>query len=91
VTYEQFTNADKKGIVMVSDWFNSFLGEIDAKYFPNVKYYRDDENDTKVHYAAELFNNGVITYATFVKRLAKACNDTHENIHSILFKYISSY
>lgn len=73
---------------IVDDFFNKAAKEIDAKYFPEVKYYRDDKNDEAVHYTLELFNNGCLTYVKLISRLAKSCHDTQENIMNIVDKYI---
>jgi hypothetical protein len=73
------------------DFFNKVAKEIDTNYFPLVKYYRDDENCTKVHYTLELFNNGCLTYRQLIGRLSKSCNDTTEKIHSIVSKYVISF
>jgi hypothetical protein len=74
-----------------TDFFNKVATEIDKTYFPNVKYYRDDENCTKVHYSLELFNNGCLTYRQLIGRLAKSCNETTENIHKIVENYVVSF
>ena len=76
---------------IVSDFFNKLCGELGKKYFPDVKYYRDNDNATKVHYAAELFNNGCLTYPKLIQRLSVACGDTKENIHNIVSKHIESF
>ena len=51
---------------LVKDFFNKLAVELDKIYFPEVKYYRDNEDCTKVHYAIELFNNGCLTYDDFI-------------------------
>jgi hypothetical protein len=76
---------------LVDDFFNKLAKELDQKYFPTVKYYRDDANDTKMHYAIELFNNGALTYPKLIDRLSKACKDTKENIHKIASKYVKDF
>ncbi len=81
----------KKPIKIVSDFFNKVAKDLDGKYFPNVKYYRDDKNCTDVHYALELFNNGVLGYDNLIKKLSKSCGDTKQNIHSIVNKYIQDF
>lgn len=72
----------------VEGFFNKLAQEIDKKYFPNVKYYRDDKNDAAVHYAVELFNNGCLTYEKLIKKLCRHCNDTEENIKPIVDQFI---
>ena len=76
---------------LVNDFFNNAAKAIDSKYFPNVKYYRDDENCTKVHYALELFNNGVLGYSVLITRLAKACNATKKDIHAIISTFVEDF
>lgn len=73
------------------DFFNSIAADIRAKYFADVKYYRDSEDCVKATYAMELFNNGCLTYRKLIGRLAKACKDTTANIHAIVSKYVVSF
>lgn len=80
-----------KPIRIVSDFFNKVCGEIDAKYYPNVKYYMDNKNTAKIHRTVELFNNGCLGYATLIERLANSCNDTNANIHEIVSKHIEDF
>ena len=54
----------------VDDFFNKLAKHIDDIYFPTVKYYHDDKNCAKVHYAIELFNNSCLTYNKLIDRLA---------------------
>jgi hypothetical protein len=76
---------------LVSDFFNKLTSEIDKKYFPDVKYYRDKKETTEIHYAVELFNNGCFTYERLINRLSKSCNETKEIIHTIVSKYIEDF
>lgn len=78
-------------ISMTDDFFNKVVTEIDETYFPEIKYYRDNNNCAKVHYTVELFNNGCLTYRQLVGRVAKSCNDTTENLHRMIEKYIVSF
>lgn len=80
-----------KGIQLVPDFFIKAAQEIDKKYFPELKYYRDDDNCAAVHYALECFSNGVYGYHVLIYKLSKACNDTPENIHSIISTHIQDY
>lgn len=73
------------------EFFNKLTKELDTTYFPNVKYYRDNKNTTKIHYAAECFNNGVLTYTKLIDKISAACKDTKENIHKIVSKYIADF
>jgi hypothetical protein len=75
----------------VQDFFNKVAMEINITYFPTVKYYRDDDNCAKAHYNIELFNNGCITYRQLIGRLAKNCNATTKEIHTIVEKYVISF
>lgn len=79
-TIKNFTRCD--------DFFNKLVRELDKKYYPHVAYYRDNENTTKIHYAVELFNNGVTSLNKLVKTLSKACADTQENVYQIVLKYL---
>lgn len=78
-------------IILVEDFFNKTAQEIDKTYFPHLKYYRDDQNDADVHYALECFNNGGHSYDLLIQKLAKSCNDSKENIHAIVSKYIKDF
>lgn len=80
-----------KTIQLVPDFFNKAAQEIDKKYFPELKYYRDNDTCAAVHYALECFSNGVINYTLLIKQLAKACNDSKENIHSLISKHIQDF
>lgn len=73
------------------NFYNNVADEIRGKYFKDVAYYRDSEQCTKATYCLELFNNGCLTYRKLIGRLAKACNDTTENIHLIVSKYVVSF
>jgi hypothetical protein len=73
------------------DFFNHVCQEIDKKYFPEVKYYRDNKHTEKIHYAVELFNNGCSTYIKFINTLAKETKDSKENIHTTVSKYIADF
>lgn len=81
----------KNLIKIVPDFFNKSVKELDKKYFPEVKYYRDNKNCTQTHYALELFNNGVIGYSSLIKKLATACKDSKENIHTIISQFIQDF
>lgn len=81
----------KNYITTVPDFFNKLTGELDKKFFPNVKYYRDDHNCTEMHYAIELFNNGCLGYEMLIHRLTVACMSSKKKIHSIVSKYISDF
>ena len=75
----------------VNDFFNKLASELDKTYFPNVKYYRDDKKCTNVHYAVECFNNGVSFYHNFIDVLSKNCNESKENMHKIVSKYVEDF
>ena len=74
-----------------NDFFNRLAKEIDKKYFPSVKYYRDDKNNANVHYAIELFNNGALTYDKLISNLSKNCKDTKKTIHNIVKRHIDDF
>ena len=76
---------------LTEDFFNKVLTELDAKYFPEVKFYRDNENDAKLHYAIECFSNGVLTYSKLIDKVSKLCKDTKQNVHNIISKYIVDF
>ncbi len=73
---------------ILNDFFNNTCSEIDKKYFPEVKYYGDKKETTDIHYAVELFNNGVIGYNELLDKVAIACSVSHEEIHKIISKNI---
>ena len=73
------------------NFFNKVATELDKTYFPNLKYYRDNDNCVKVHYTLELFTNGCLTYRQLIGRLAKSCNDTTKAIHLIVENYVVSF
>jgi hypothetical protein len=76
-------------IELTENFFNKVCIKIDSIYFPTVKYYRDDKNCEKVHYATELFNNGCLTYDKYIKRLSKACKESEENIEKIVKEFLT--
>lgn len=76
---------------IVQDFFNKLVKELDAKYFPEVKYYRDNENTAKIHYTVELFSNGCLTYNKLINTISKHCSDTKENVHEIVSKYVKDF
>jgi hypothetical protein len=74
--------------MLVQDFYNKVLSELDKIYFPNVKYYMDDKKCAKLHYTTELFNNGCLDYETYIKRISKLCGDSETKIKEIVDKYI---
>lgn len=86
-----YIDKEAKPIKIVSDFFNKLVGELDKKYFPDVKYYGDNKQTTEIHRTAELFNNGVLSYTKLIQRLSKSCNETKENIHKIVSNYIEDF
>ena len=73
------------------NFFNKVATEIDKRYFPEVKYYRDNDNCAKAHYTIELFNNGCLTYRQLIGRLSKSCQTNNATIHNLVEKYILSF
>jgi len=76
-------------IKTVDDMFNKVTKHIDSIYFPELKYYRENDNCANVHYICELFNNGCLTYTKLIEKLSKFCNDTNENIEKIVSEYVT--
>ena len=75
-------------MILVDNFYNKVLSELDGKYFPNVKYYGDNKKNTKLHCNMELFSNGCLAYEVLIERIAKNCNDSEENLNNIVSKYI---
>lgn len=73
------------------NFFNKCADGIRQRFFPDVKHYRDNDNCTKATYTIELFNNGCITYRTFISRLSKSCGTNNATIHILVEKYIVSF
>jgi hypothetical protein len=69
--------------------FNGLVTELDSTCFPQVKYYHDNKDAQKMHYACELFNNGCLSLQEITKRLAKIVKETEEKIEQIILKYYS--
>lgn len=90
LTYKNMKTKTKH-IKIVSDFFNKLVGELDKKYFPDVKYYRDNAKTTEIHRTVELFNNGVLTYDKLIQRLSDNCGETKENIHAIVSNFIEDF
>lgn len=77
---------------LVIDFYNKLMyQEIIKKYFPEVKWYRDNVHTQKIQYAIECFSNGVLTYRKLINQLSKHTSDTKENIHSIVSKYVADW
>ena len=73
---------------LVPDFFNKLAKAIDSKYYPNVKYYRDNKYTTNIHYAIELFNNGLLGYSQLINTLSENCKTNKADIHNIVSEYI---
>ena len=78
-------------MVTVTDFFNKLAKDIDKTYFPTVKYYRDDKQCEKVHYAIERFNNGCLSYNKLIEEISKACNEEKRYINLIVSKYVEDF
>lgn len=76
---------------ITNNFYNKVCQEIGKAYFPEVKYYRDNKNLTIIHYAVELFNNGVITYRVLIQRLSTNTKQPKKKINSIVSKYIDDF
>lgn len=86
-----YWNPDSPSIQLVENFFNKLTNDLDKRYFPDVKYYHDNEDDADVHYTVELFNNGCLTYDNLIYRLAYSCKDTKVNIHNIVKEYVEDF
>lgn len=75
----------------VNEFFNKMADDIRGRFFPDVKYYRDNKQCEAATYAIELFNNGCLTYRAFIGRLSKACGTNNATIHNIAEKHIVSF
>ena len=74
------------------DFFNKVATEVRATYFANENHGRtENKNYHKTSNTLELFNNGCLTYRQLIGRLSKSCEDTTENIHKIVEKYVVSF
>lgn len=78
-------------MILITDFFNITAKAIDAKYFPEVKYYRDNKDCADVHYTLELFSNGCLSYKDLIKRLSRSCKDSTENIHNIVKEFVADF
>ena len=72
----------------VENFYNILCPELLAKYFPTVKFFRDNVKSQRMCYAIELFSNGCITYSTLIKRIVTQTKATETEIHSIVEKYV---
>ena len=72
----------------VDNFYNKVAKDIMEKYFPTIKWHRDNFASQKAMYQLELFNNGCLNYTKLVKKLSKYCMTTKEEIEQILTKYI---
>jgi len=76
----------------VNDFFNKTAAEIRGRYFADEIHGETKNPDYHaVTNAIELFNNGALTYRTFIGRLAKACSSNNATIHNIVEKHIVSF
>jgi hypothetical protein len=74
------------------DFFNKVATDIRAWFFPNENHgYTENKNYHATTYTIELFNNGCLTYRTFIGRLAKYCNSNNATIHNFVEKHIASF
>jgi hypothetical protein len=80
-----------KSLKLVPDFFTKATQEIDKTYFPGLKYYRDDNNCAAVHFALERHSNGVLGYEMLIEELSKSCNDSKENIHAVISKFVLDF
>lgn len=78
-------------MILVDDFFNKVVKELDVTYFPQVVYYHDNKHTQRIHYACELFSNGCISLTSFIGKLVKETKDKAENIINLISKYICNY
>jgi len=78
-------------IQLTTDFYNKAVAAIDAKYFPEVKYYRDNDKCAAVHQNTELFSNGCLEYSRYISRIALLCNDSEELIEGIIEPFVTSF
>lgn len=81
----------KAQIHISENFFNKVAIDVQSKYFPQVKYYWENENLVKAKYAIELFNNGCLTYRQLISRVSKQVKDTTFNVHQLVSKHITSF
>jgi len=72
-----------------TDFYNNAQSDLDAKYFPKLNSYWNDENCHKVHYQTELFSNGCLDYNTYILNVAKLCKAKTFEIKEVVNKYIN--
>lgn len=76
-----------KEMKLVNDFYNKVASDIRKKYFAGVPHASTKSyNDTT--YTIELFSNGALNYDNFINRLAKNCNDSVDEIKTIVDKYV---
>lgn len=76
----------------VDNFYNKLAEEIREIYFSGKTVHEThDANHRAANYAIELFNNGCLTYRQLVGRLAKSCNATTAEVHSVVERHIVSF
>jgi len=75
-------------IQLTTDFYNKAVAAIDTKYFPEVKYYRDNDRCAAIHQNTELFSNGCLPYSKYISRIALLCNESEGVIESIIEPFI---
>lgn len=74
------------------DFYNKVATELRSKYFANENHGKtENKNYHKTSITLEIFNNGGLTYRQLIGRLSKSCEETTENIHKIVEKYVVSF
>ena len=74
------------------DFFNKVAKDIRSTYFPNENHgTTENKNYWKTTKILEDFNNSNLTYKQLIGRLSKTCEDTTENLHTLVEKYIISF
>jgi len=76
---------------LINDFYNKLVQDIHNEYFPTIKYLKDDKRGANACYAIECFSNGVIPYATLIKRLATNCKTTPDKLHVKVNMYVTDF
>jgi hypothetical protein len=79
-------------IYTTQDFYNKVATELRVKFFKEENHgYTQNTDYHKTTHTLELFNNGCLTYRQLIGRLAKSCNQSTKNIHSIVDNYVVSF
>ena len=77
---------------VTDNFFNQLATNIRKTYFANeIHGYTNNKQYWNATAVMEQFNNGCLTYKQLITKLAKNCNETKQNIHSIVKNYIVDF